>query len=448
MYQDGLFYYTYYEMFEWGALWGSPDVSMGEVVPPALTINFPGGLPEGLYPPGPEMKVNVEIIPGQESYVPGTGTLYYRFDNGAYTPVALVPQGGNLYEATIPHTSPGDEPQFYFSANGDGGTTVYSPYNAPTDVYTFDLGFMEVLMEDDFETDMGWTVENTSVDTGAWERGVPQSTDAQPGQDHSPVGTNCFVTGRLAGTSVGTYDLDGGPTRLISPSVDLSGGDGVIQFYLYFYHTDYGTQQPLQIHISNNDGAQWWFVKNVTHAPSWTLHSITVSDYVTPSAQVKIRISVQDNPNDDIVEALLDDFSVVRYNFEPTLWTDDYDLGVGSVGVSNMTFEGGAAWAGYNYLVLGGTHGHSPGYDLGGNHLPLNIDYMTYFIIDHLNTDVFSNFEGVLDGNGGCSPTFDSVGPVPAWLAGTDMTFTVLVLGGPMLPPVHFISNHITVSFY
>jgi hypothetical protein len=32
MYVNGLWYYINYEMFEWGALWGNPDISMANVV--------------------------------------------------------------------------------------------------------------------------------------------------------------------------------------------------------------------------------------------------------------------------------------------------------------------------------------------------------------------------------------------------------------------------------
>jgi hypothetical protein len=43
MYTNGLWYYTYYETFEWGALWGNPDLQMGVASRPPETPAKPSG---------------------------------------------------------------------------------------------------------------------------------------------------------------------------------------------------------------------------------------------------------------------------------------------------------------------------------------------------------------------------------------------------------------------
>lgn len=78
----------------------------------------------------------------------------------------------------------------------------------------------ENIFFDDFETDKGWQVNPNSTDnatTGMWERENPQSTEyrgrtIQLGETIS--GNYCLVTGHLAGSSVGTYDIDNGVTSI------------------------------------------------------------------------------------------------------------------------------------------------------------------------------------------------------------------------------------------
>ncbi|MFH2000261.1 MAG: S8 family serine peptidase [Planctomycetota bacterium] len=412
-----------------------------DIALPAIKMTFPSGVPAGIFPPGPATDVTVKIEDGFENYVPGSGRLHYRFDAAdPYTAITVSSVGGDLYEVTIPNTRPGDEPEFYFSAAGDGGTTFYSPSDAPSHVYSFDVCFVALLMEDDFETNLGWTVQNSSVDNGAWERAAPASTDAQPGSDHSPVGTKCYVTGPLAGSSVGSYDLDGGPTRLISPVLDLSGGDATIRFYHYFYHTDYGGQQPLEIHVTNN-GSSWIKVADVTHSPSWTLKSFQVSDYVTPTANVQVRISANDNPNDDIVEALVDDFRVDRCIVDVALWADAYSIPVSTGKAIDFSLDADAANSGRPFLLLASLSGTSPGFALpGGATLPLNWDALTDLILLCLGTPICQNFLGNLDGNGEAVATFDTLGPLDASLIGNTVNFAFM-LGSPF----NFVSNPIPV---
>ena len=51
-------------------------------------------------------------------------------------------------------------------------------------------------------------------------------------------GSNDLVTGRLAGSSAGSYDIDGGVTSMRSPSISLpsDSGDLVLTFRYYLAH--------------------------------------------------------------------------------------------------------------------------------------------------------------------------------------------------------------------
>ena len=440
MYTRGLWSYNKYETFEWGALLGNPDLSMGEAA--AISLGFPSGLPEGCHPPGPETIMTVEIRDGIESYVPGTGLLYYRFDPAdSYSSVAVTPLGGGLYEVTLPHTRPGDAPEFYFEAQGDGGATVTSPQNAPATVYSFEVAFVATVMEDDFESDLGWTVVNQSISTGAWERVDPAGTDAQPEDDHSENGTKCFVTGG-AGGSVGNDDVDGGPTRLISPAIDLADGDANLNFYLWFYHSTNGEYVPLSIHLSNDDGTSWTEIAQIDNNPSWSNMDYRVSDYLAPTPTVKIRFSASDNPNDSVVEGLVDDFKVQRYDYDPSLWADAYSISVATGETVGLHLDAGAGHAGKSYIVLGSLSGTSPGFDFAGYHVPLNWDWFSVATLVMAGSPYFVDFWGTLDPSGEATATFDTQGPVDPGYVGLGASFAYATFSPP-----DFVSNAITVTF-
>lgn len=408
----------------------------------ALAMWAPFGFPDTRLP-GPSDEVTVKILDGVETYVPGSGLLYYRFDSSApFETMNIVDQGDNLYSADLLGCGPHGTPEFYFSAEGSLGSTVFVPADAPSTVYSMTMDpLFEILLTDDCETNTGWTVQNVNIQTGAWELGNPVGTSAQPEDDNSPDGVNCWVTGRLGG-STGDYDVDGGPTRLTSPVMDLSSGDAEMSFYYYHYHSDYGAQQPLAIEITNN-GVAWNTIANVGHTPSWTKMSFMVSDHVTPTANVQIRLSASDNPNDDIVEALFDDLTVMRTNYDATLWASAYEVSCAAGADITFSLGADAGNAGRKYLLLGTFSGTAPGYPLpGGLMLPLNWDVFTDFIMATLNSPVSADFLGFLDANGEASANMNSMGALPSSLIGSTAHFAYTLSS-----PFDFVSNPIAVPF-
>jgi len=402
---------------------------------------FPKGLPAEQMPPGLETKIIVKIFGGKENLILGTETMYYRFDSAsAFTTVKLTPLGNDLYEAVIPNTKPGDFTEYYFSAEGDGGSTSYSPWLAPNELYSIDIYFIVESFQDDFELASGWSVRNHKVTGGEWERGDPVQTSAQPGNDHTVNGTKCFVTGRLGG-GIGNNDLDGGPTILTSPTLDMSQAGGEINFYVWFYHSNFGTQEPLSVMISNDNGLNWIGMDTLLHDPAWRLKSYKVSDYVTPTGQVKISFWAEDNPDDNYVEALVDDFSFIQHNYNASLWADAYSISTASGAVVNYSLDAGVINANRQYLLMGSLSGTSPGFTLpGGHQMPLNWDAFTNVILHNMGSPFFQNFIGLLDGKGCATASFDAKGPLPHAILGLTAHFVYLL-------PWDFSSNPIAVTF-
>ncbi|UCF33931.1 MAG: hypothetical protein JSV78_01220 [Phycisphaerales bacterium] len=246
----------------------------------ALLIELPDGIPEFITP-GEETNITVSIEDAGEIYVPGSGQLHYRYDGGTYLTSDLVSLGGGLYEATLPAAACGDTPEFYFSAAGDEGTTVYLPADAPTTVYTTTVANVVTVIDDNFQTDQGWTVENDpGLYDGGWERAEPRGDcdRGDPPSDFDGSGY-CYVTDNdLANCN---SDVDGGPTHLISPTMDMAGLVDPVLRYAYWWANDDQDSDPFTVAISNDDGASWTVMMTYTNIPEgWFEEELDIDTYI------------------------------------------------------------------------------------------------------------------------------------------------------------------------
>lgn len=283
---------------------------------PPLAFAYPNGRPAMVSPGGAMLRVSVTGLNGGEL---NPATVRLHVDTGAgfveSTPTAA---GGSAYDAVIPPSTCGSTVRYYFAAQSTAGATVSDPPAGAAGPFTAISATGQLTaFADDFSTNLGWTVANTSLTDGAWERAVPVADADAPQSDYDGGGA-CYLTANRVGNS----DVDGGPTRLTSPAIDLSAGFGHTLSYARWFFNDDGDDR-LTVEISNNNGSSWVTIESASSDPSWQLRTVRVADHVTPTATVRLRFSVADNPNNSVTEAGVDAILFTAFECAATVTPGD-----------------------------------------------------------------------------------------------------------------------------
>jgi carboxypeptidase T len=175
------------------------------------------------------------------------------------------------------------------------------------------------VFSDDFETNRGWTRNPFLTDTaltGLWERGDPQSTSSDgPKQLGTTVsGVADLVTGRLAGSSSGAHDLDGGRTSIQSPEIALpSDGTLTLTFSYYFAHgSNSSSSDFLRVRIVGATAATVFEERGdaADDDAAWATATVDLSAFAGQT--VRIVIEAADAGGASLVEAAIDDVRIVR----------------------------------------------------------------------------------------------------------------------------------------
>jgi len=313
MYINGLWNDNRYETFEWGAYLGNPNMFM--MLPP-LQISFLDEIPE-IVDPGQSLTLSMEIIEKGDNIVAGSELLHYRFDDGPYQTASLTHIDGSIYEAIIPPAQCGETPSFYISVDTENSGVIYSPSDAPTSTHSYLVGSLTVQFQDNFETDLAWTVvDGTGLTAGSWERGIPAGGGdrGDPPTDYDGSGS-CYLTGNTDGDS----DVDGGITWLISPSLDLSNGMDAKVEYALWYTNNYGADPNndlFKVYASNDNGDTWVLVDTIgpQSLSGWEEFSFMIADFLTLTDQMKLRFEASDLNDGSVVEAAIDAVSVSLFD--------------------------------------------------------------------------------------------------------------------------------------
>ncbi len=258
------------------------DAAPTDPDPGYISIFLPDGAP-ALLPPDVPTTFSVLISATGESYVPGSGTLHYRYNGGSWLTTALVPAGSDLFDATLPAPGCTDTPEFYVSAEGDVTGMVYSPSGAPALYYSAGVGELTTFFSANMDTNPGWTT------AGLWAWGQPTGGGGEHG---NPDPTSGYTGNNVYGYNLaGDYENNLSETHLTTPAIDCSAQQGVLLSFRRWL----GVEQPLYDHaylrISTN-GSTWdtlWSNAVEVADGSWVLEEYDISAYADGEATVYLR---------------------------------------------------------------------------------------------------------------------------------------------------------------
>ncbi len=258
------------------------------------------------------------VADGIASLDPTSPTLFARLGaTDPFTPIPMTPIGNGDFQANLP-AAPCDTPiHYYFQVSTTEGTLITFPADAEFSPLMTLAQEFTVAFDDDMETPNGWTVGSPTdtATTGIWNRMDPQGTEAQPEDDHTIAGTQCWITDGIAGATLGERDIDGGSTTLTSPMLDaIIFGEDAQLVYWRWYSNNTGAspnEDSMLVEISNDNGNSWTTLETVTeNAGAWVEKRFRVADFIWPTDQMRLRFIASDFFNGSIVEAGIDDLRI------------------------------------------------------------------------------------------------------------------------------------------
>ncbi len=262
--------------------------------------------------------LNVQLIP-QFTIPTLSGTVVDSITNIGIpnANVRFESLSGQVYTATT--NAQGDFsianfPAGYYDANA--GKWGYVTTGQSATIITNNITFkVQPGWYDDFIFSFGWTQTATAT-VGTWTRGVPNGTDYNGSPANADIdaqndyGKFAVVTGNAANAAAGDDDIDGGYTRLVSPIFDISTYTDPYLTYQRWYFNDGGSGTPndyMRVRITN--GTDTVLLEDLTTtANNWTTKQYRITDYVTPSATMKLIVEAADLTPGHLVEGGLDAF--------------------------------------------------------------------------------------------------------------------------------------------
>ncbi len=250
---------------------------------------------------------------------PGTG-LFHVDTGGGFVTLGMTVVSPNVYDATFPASVCGTDVRFFLSADTTTGQNVTSPAGAPAISLssTSATGVIGLAFDDDFEADLGWTVQNGGgLTDGAWDRGVPVGGGdrGDPPTDADGSG-QCFLTDNVDGDN----DVDNGSTTLLSPIMDASQGPATISYFRWYDNTFGGSpeQDTFVIDVSDDGGSSWTNLEivgpnggspNPEVFGGWVQKQFSlasISGFNELTTQFRIRFIASDTDPQSVVEAGID----------------------------------------------------------------------------------------------------------------------------------------------
>jgi len=169
---------------------------------------------------------------------------------------------------------------------------------------------------DTFESSKGWIVNPLGTDTattGQWERANPEGT-SYGGRayqlDTTVSGVYDLVTGPLAGSSVGSHDIDNGDTTVRSPDITLPSGEDITLSFSYYlaHHNNATTDDYLRVKVVGNTTTTVFEELGTPDAYDeavWAEFSTSLNAFAGQT--IYLLIEAADAGSSSLIEAAIDD---------------------------------------------------------------------------------------------------------------------------------------------
>jgi murein tripeptide amidase MpaA len=273
---------------------------------PIFMVEAPGVATAGMPMP---------VVFGVSGADPEQVRLHWRTGTGWYAQVPAVHLGADSFRADVPPAQCGQVIQYYLSAQRGSAVTVYPaggaamPLEAP--VYEATAAFVEDV--EAAASAAAWTVTNFNLTAGAWQRAQPIGA-TQNGILSAPntayAGQWSFVTQNgLPGGAPGAADVDGGPTILTSPRIDLEGAAHAEISFGFWHYSVGGNVDVFTAEVSGDDGQTWSGLMTASGSTGWRSASVAVPA-AARTANFRVRFLSVDNPNDSVTESGIDEVRV------------------------------------------------------------------------------------------------------------------------------------------
>lgn len=279
-----------------------------------LNFEFPLGTPSQLST-GQSVTFWTSVTEDGVVLDPDSVALHMSVNGAPYEEIAMDEFDVNLYTVDLPSGTCYTNVDYYVSAMSVAGRSYTSPSNAPEEAYSATVyDDSETIYEDDFESERGW-FEQFNASSGRWQRGTPVNDPDwayDPETDGDGSG-KCFLTQN----TLGNTDVDEGNVVLFSPTIDMSGGNVVIEYdYFLFLNVDNGVD-AMTVEINSSAGFGDWHEiarHTVSGGLAWRHNVIDQSVLDAAGVEMTDRMALRFTVNDDnaqsIVEAGLDGFKV------------------------------------------------------------------------------------------------------------------------------------------
>jgi len=170
--------------------------------------------------------------------------------------------------------------------------------------------------QDNFEMDLGWSVENMMTNRGRWVRATPREINSlgitsRPGTDSKDLGSMAFITGNGA-PGAACDGLVMGETKLISPIIDLTNYHVPFVNFDIWYNKGLNPESPDELQVWIHNGKDSTILISFTdNTTEWLeVRDINLSSFIELTDSMRLIVLAQSYDSEYPITAGFDNFYI------------------------------------------------------------------------------------------------------------------------------------------